>query len=148
LSQLNKSDFLHPIYIGKAVPKGWRQSRTSDSSIPKTSELSTRLRQHASSIKSASNLDINHFFCRFMILEADSSDMIGTLEAALIKKFRPLWNSALDGFGNHDPGSGRYEQAKSDWDVLHKGRIWAEKCKGHHNSLDAILGNVKNHFFR
>jgi hypothetical protein len=28
------------------------------------------------------------------------------------------------------PGKGRYEQAKSDWDVCHPGRAWAEKCQG------------------
>ena len=39
--------------------------------------------------------------------------MIGTIEAALIKLNQPLWNVAVDGFGNHDPGRGRYEQAKS-----------------------------------
>jgi hypothetical protein len=41
--------------------------------------------------------------------------MISTIEAALIKLNMPLWNTAVDGFGNHDPGSGRYQQAKSDW---------------------------------
>lgn len=81
-----------------------------------------------------------------MILDADSSDMISTLEASLIKKYRPLWNSSLDGFGNHDPGSGRYEQAKSDWDVLHNGRLWAEKCKGKHNPFEVILSNINSHF--
>lgn len=72
--------------------------------------------------------------------------MIGTIEAALIKLNKPLWNTAMDGFGNHDPGSGRYEQAKSDWDVIHKGRGWAEKCNGRHKSQDVILANIENHF--
>jgi len=148
LSSLNSSKLIHPIYIGKAVPKGWRQSRISAEAVTKSTELSTRLRQHASSIRSVSNLNLSHFYCRFMILEAYSSDMIGTLEAALIKRFRPLWNSSLDGFGNHDPGSGRYEQAKSDWDVLHAGRSWAEKCKGQHSSIEAIMNIIKVHFNR
>lgn len=59
-----------------------------------------------------------------------------------------FWNSSLDGFGNHDPGSGRYGQAKSDWDVIHEGRNWEEKCKGNHRSLDVIIENIKNHFKR
>jgi hypothetical protein len=33
----------------------------------------------------------------------------------------------LDGFGNHDPGRGRYDQQKSAWDVIHPGRQWAGK---------------------
>lgn len=71
--------------------------------------------------------------------------MISTIEAALIKLNRPLWNTALDGFGNHDPGSGRYEQAKSDWDVIHAGRLWAEKCKGHSKDASVILAHVERH---
>lgn len=57
----------------------------------------------------------------------------------------PLWNTVVDGFGNHDPGKGRYEQAKSDWDVIHPGRAWAEKCKGAHSSAATILARVDVH---
>jgi Eco29kI restriction endonuclease len=67
------------------------------------------------------------------------------VEAALIKLNRPLWNSVLDGFGNHDPGKGRYEQANSDWDVIHQGRAFAEKLKGIPTSKDMILANIAAH---
>ena len=33
-----------------------------------------------------------------------------------------LWNSLVDGFGNHDPGAGRYKGLRPRWDVLHPGR--------------------------
>jgi hypothetical protein len=65
----------------------------------------------------------------YMVLPI-SSDMIGTIEAALIRLNQPLWNVVVDGFGNHDPGRGCYEQAKSDWDVIHPGRPWADRCNG------------------
>ena len=78
-----------------------------------------------------------------MIFEGASSDMIGTLEAAVIKWKKPLWNSYLDGFGNHDPGRGRYEQAKSDWDVVHPGRLWAEKCKGKTPTRESLLKGIE-----
>lgn len=71
--------------------------------------------------------------------------MIGSIEAALIKINKPLWNTALDGFGNHDPGSGRYKQAKSDWDLIHPGRSWAEKCTGRPHSKTTVLANIANH---
>jgi hypothetical protein len=71
--------------------------------------------------------------------------MTGTIEAALIKLNRPLWNIALDGFGNHDPGSGRYEQARSDWDVIHPGRIWALKCSGSPRKQKEIIENINQH---
>jgi len=48
--------------------------------------------------------------------------------AELVKDAIRFFNgTALDGFGNHDPGKGRYEQAKSDWDIIHPGRVWAER---------------------
>lgn len=72
--------------------------------------------------------------------------MISTIEAALIKLNRPLWNTVVDGFGNHDPGSGRYEQAKSAWDVLHTGRGWANKCNGAHQEKGTIVTRVLRHF--
>ena len=74
-----------------------------------------------------------------MIFEDESSDMISTIEAALIKLSQPLWNVALDGFGNHDPGKGRYEQAKSDWDVIHPGRVWVSVVMVHHNLKVSLL---------
>jgi len=50
-------------------------------------------------------------------------------ESLLIEKTRPLWNIVLDGFGNHDPGSGRYNQQQSAWDIIHPGRKWAKKLQ-------------------
>ena len=79
------------------------------------------------------------------VYKRQGSDMISTVEAGLIKLNRPLWNTAVDGFGNHDPGKGRYEQARSGWDVIHPGRKWAEKCKGVHKIKTAILRKIKNH---
>ena len=48
-------------------------------------------------------------------------------ETAAISMHQPLWNTLIDGFGNHDPGKGRYEQMRSKWDTLHPGRPWAER---------------------
>lgn len=119
-----------PIYTGKAVPKGWRQGRASLSVSSKRYELYNRLREHGLSLQAGAGLEVQDFSCRFLILEGRESDLIGTLEAAIIRKYQPLWNTSIDGFGNHDPGRGRYQEAKSDWDVCHPGRSWAEKCQG------------------
>lgn len=143
--ELNRLSYSFPIYVGKAVPRGWRQARVSDSLESQSRELYGRLREHSRSIKLGGGINLSDFMCRFVIFEDEGSDMIGTIEAALIKLNRPLWNTALDGFGNHDPGSGRYEQAKSDWDVIHPGRPWAEKCAGVSAERGRILQNIKNH---
>ena len=143
--ELNRLAYSHPIYVGKAVPKGWRQSRTADAQAPNSRELVSRLRQHSRSIGLGAGVELSDFMCRFMIFEDAGSDMIGTIEAALIKLHKPLWNSALDGFGNHDPGSGRYNQAKSDWDVVHVGREWASRCQGEHKPLKTIMSKIYTH---
>ena len=130
LSQKNRIEFSMPIYVGKAVPRGWRQARTENQADKNTYELNGRLNEHARGIEQAKNLNSKDFHCRFMILESAASSLIGTVEAALIRQYKPIWNTQIDGFGNHDPGKGRYNQAKSEWDTLHPGRPWADKCLG------------------
>lgn len=144
-AELNRLSYSYPIYVGKAVPKGWRQSRLSDNQLNQSRELISRLREHSRSITLGADLSLVDFMCRFVIFEEEGSDMISTIEAALIKLNKPLWNTAVDGFGNHDPGSGRYEQAKSDWDVIHEGRVWANKCNGAHTERSAIVSNIHLH---
>ena len=147
-AELNRLSYDFPIYVGKAVPSGWRQSRTTHSEDKQTSELWSRIKQHGNSIDIVKNLSCSDFSCRFMIFEDSSSDMIGTIEAALIKWKTPLWNSLLDGFGNHDPGNGRYEQAKSDWDVVHPGRLWANKCKGKTPTQKEIVARIESQLMK
>mgnify|MGYP002626878385 FL=1 len=142
LYELNRLNFVQPIYVGKAVPRGWRQARVQEAS----NELFSRLADHCNSINQASNLEIEDFRCRFMILEEASVDMIGTVEAALIRQYTPIWNSCIDGFGNHDPGSGRYDQAKSDWDILHPGRKWATRLRGIHPTENEIIAKAEKYY--
>ena len=126
LYEANRISFEQPIYVGKAVPRGWRQARLQEAS----NELYSRLNDHENSIMHAKNLRLDDFRCCFMILEDAAADMIGTVEASLIRQYKPIWNSCIDGFGNHDPGSGRYDQAKSDWDILHPGKGVGRQAKG------------------
>jgi len=144
-AEVNRLSYDYPIYVGKAVPKGWRQSRNHDKADSQSNELFNRLREHSRSISACSDLNLDHFMCRFVIFEEEGSDMISTIEASLIKINRPLWNTALDGFGNHDPGSGRYEQAKSDWDVIHSGRSWADRLNGTPKQQEAIMSRIVKH---
>lgn len=144
-AQANRLEYKYPIYVGKAVPKGWRQSRISHDLKSSSTELYSRIREHSRNIDKVASLNIKDFSCRFVIFEAEGSDMIGTIEAALIKLNQPLWNSALDGFGNHTPGQGRFNQAKSDWDVIHPGREWADKCLGIPRDEVVILERIMKH---
>ncbi len=118
----NGGKFMLPIYVGKAVPAGARVGAGTD--VPAGRVLFKRLKEHADSIQSATNLAIEDFFCRFLVVD-DIWIPLG--ESLIISRFTPLWNSLIDGFGNHNPGKGRHAGMRPRWDVLHPGRRWAEQ---------------------
>jgi hypothetical protein len=132
--------FNAPIYIGKAVPKGARKGGDLEANPGKV--LFSHLMQHARSIGEASNLSIDDFHCRYLIVD-DIWIPLG--ESLLIAKFDPLWNKLIDGFGNHDPGKGRHAGLRPRWDVLHPGRSWAELCQPRNETADQIIREAKNY---
>lgn len=139
LSILNQGDDPQvPIYVGKAIPEGGRVGATIDP-LP-TKALSRRLREHAESIKAVSNLKIEDFVCRFLVVD-DIWIPLG--ESLLIAKFSPLWNMSVAGFGNHDPGNGRYQGAMPRWDVVHPGRGWAARCQPRKETVDHIVSEIE-----
>jgi hypothetical protein len=143
LAESNRENCIKPIYVGKAVPRGWRTGRVVEA---EEKDLSRRLREHSSSINLATNLRLEDFRCRFMILGGNESNLITTVEAALIRIYLPLWNATVDGFGNHDPGGGRHNQSPSEWDILHPGRPWVQRLTGIPSRLEEIVRKVQGHF--
>jgi hypothetical protein len=130
-----------PIYVGKADPPGRRQggkaAKQTDAPV-----LNSRLREHAETIEDAENLALGDFCCRWLVLEPV---WIQLTEQVLIGQYRPLWNAVVDGFGNHDPGSGRRNQKRSKWDTLHPGREWATLQADRDETADVIIANVRIH---
>ena len=120
-----ENQFQCPIYVGKAVPAGARKGGLG-LDVDHGQALQKRLAEHGDSISAAGNLDIDHFFCRFLVVD---DIWIPLTESLLIERFQPVWNRVLDGFGNHDPGSGRYNGMMPQWDCLHSGRAWATRLK-------------------
>ena len=101
ISARNKNGrFEAPIYVGEAVPPGSRKGRMGLDDKPNRS-LSSRLRQHAGSIGKSANLNIEDFYCRYLIVD---EIWISLGEALLIARYSPIWNHLIDGFGNHTPG--------------------------------------------
>lgn len=135
--------FQVPIYVGKAIPSGARKGGGAGD-VSASRALFNRLAEHAESIELAGNLELADFHCRYLVAE-DIWIPLG--ESLLIAKFSPLWNSLIDGFGNHDPGNGRYEGLRPRWDVLHPGRVWAAKCKERPEAAKAIARDVET-FYR
>lgn len=114
-----------PIYVGKAVSQGGRKGLVDVSQ--ETSALWDRLHEHRSSIEQAHDLDAKDFLVRFLVAV---EVFVPLAERVMIKQMKPVWNLIVDGFGNHDPGSGRRTQARPPWDDLHPGRWWS-----HHRNM-------------
>lgn len=140
IARRNKRAKTAPIYVGKAVPAGARKGGGAGAVGGKP--LFNRLSEHADSIRSVESLDIEDFTCRFLVVD-DIWIPLG--ESLLIARYSPVWNSLIDGFGNHDPGSGRYNGMRPRWDVLHPGRAWAARCRERSETSTDIARDVETY---
>ena len=136
----SEGEYKAPIYVGKAVPPGARKGNFGLEEADPGRALHNRLSEHAESVKEAENLNLEDFFCRFLVVD-DIWIPLG--ESLLIAKFSPIWNKLVDGFGNHDPGKGRYNQMRSKWDTIHPGRAWASKCAEGPDTIEQIYAAIK-----
>jgi hypothetical protein len=114
-----------PIYVGQAVYSGVRkggdvalEDDDAEDDRPGT-PLCTRLRGDLRSIESASTLDVRRFRFRFLCVR---SVWIPFAEQSLIRRFKPVWNLCIDGFGSNVVGGRRLTGARSWWGTLHPGR--------------------------
>lgn len=130
-----------PIYVGKAVPAGARKGKVLPDPT-KSKALFNRLQEHAESIQATDTLSIDDFTCRYLVVD---EIWIPLGESLMIAKFSPLWNLVVEGFGNHDPGAGRYNGLRPRWDTLHPGRSWALKCKVREETQAEIAREVTSH---
>ncbi len=135
--------FTKPIYIGKAIPKGGRKGGLSVDVAATGRALSDRLKQHAASIDEAGNIELADFHVRHLVVD-DIWIPLG--ENMLIETFKPVWNRAIDGFGNKDPGNRRATQYRSPWDVLHPGRKFAEKLADSPATTAFLLQRIEDYF--
>jgi hypothetical protein len=140
IAERNRNNrYAWPIYVGKAIPAGARRGNVGVGARPGR-VLYNRLAEHAESVRQASNLKIEDFACRYLVVD-DIWIPLG--ESLLIQQFAPIWNIHLDGFGNHDPGSGRYNQQRSSWDMIHPGREWATRCRENDRSEAEIVAALQ-----
>lgn len=135
-SRLVETHPASPIYVGKAVPSGARKGGRQTLS---GRELYQRLTQHSKSIDQAENVQLEDFTCRYLVVVPV---WITLAERFLVEHFQPVWNVAIDGFGNHDPGAGRRAMKRPLWDILHPGRPWAARLNAE-VSFDEVLGKLK-----
>ncbi len=122
-----------PIYVGKAVPKGARKGVSKMN--PQDPALFERIKEHVESIDSVPSLSLEDFVCRYLTVVPV---WVSLTERFLVSHYQPVWNSCIEGFGNHDPGKGRHKQKVSWWDTLHPGRHWAQKLTQDRTEQEAL----------
>jgi len=146
LAAANAEEPRWPIYIGKAIPSGGRKGASLAASA-RGRALYNRLADHRDSIRDvergSGSLAVDDFTVRYLTVD-DIWIPLG--ESLLIARFRPVWNIALDGFGNHDPGKGRYNGLRPLWDHLHEGRGWAIKCASRSETIDEVTARIAAYF--
>jgi hypothetical protein len=134
-----------PIYVGRAKGAGARKGAGCAVGAKLGGELFGRLSQHRASLEQVTNLALDDFRARFLVVD---EIWIPLGEQLLLRKYRPLWNVVVDGFGNHDPGRGRYEGRRPLWDELHPGRPWAVRCSPAAKTAEEIVSAVEQHIAR
>ena len=77
-------------------------------------------------MQQAENLRLEDFRCRYLVVVPV---WIGLAERFLIEHYRPVWNTLIGSFENHDPGAGRKDMKRPRWDILRPGRGWAKRLK-------------------
>jgi hypothetical protein len=142
-AQDTKDMMAKPIYIGKAIPKGGRKGGFTNEASALGHALLERLKQHAASIQQVQNLDLGDFYVRYLLVD-DIWIPLG--ENMLIQTFQPVWNRAIDGFGNKDPGRRRATQFNSPWDVLHPGREFTAKLAQSPVTAEFLMKRIEDYF--
>jgi len=131
-----------PIYIGKADPSRPGAGTPEEQGLT----LSRRLTDHVKSITLATNLDLNDFDCRYLVV---TSAWQNTAEAYLIDRFKPIWNAEVDicfGFGKHGDLYTTRGNKRSPWDTIHSGRPWAEKSPPYDLTAEQIIAKIVQHY--
>jgi len=136
-----------PLYVGKAAPA----KPNAETPEAQGLRLSARLGDHQKSLRSADNLLLEDFECRFLVVK---SAWQNTAETYLIEHFQPIWNNEIGicfGFGKHGDNSRTRKNKRSPWDTLHPGRSWTMTEDTVPNQLSAkqitkkVLAHYKAH---
>lgn len=132
----------HPIYVGKADP----DNPAAKDAIKQGTRLSSRLREHAKSIRKArTTLNIEDFECRFLIVQTGFQK---SAEDYLINFFKPIWNSETKicfGLGKHGDSADTRGNKRSPWDTLHPGRAWADSTMENQKVPELIFKQINSH---
>jgi len=93
-NKVNRMGYNVPIYVGKAVPKGWRQSRTEEiDDLPINEQVELWLRL----IKSSIGLRATDFRIRALGSNVVDAGLAHAMHLLMVYAYQPLWNRVFDG---------------------------------------------------
>ncbi len=122
--EINRLAYKVPIYVGKAVPSGRRQSRQLDgSSTDKGTYLCSHLSQHARSIEQGEGLSLSDFACRVLPLSASEQPLANRIVEFMVALYKPLWNTIVRGFSRPHFTDYAGHKIHSNWEVIHNGNL-------------------------
>ncbi len=131
-----------PIYVGRAKDPGARQGISPFEPVTEPL-LYGRVQEHKRSIQAVETSKTAHIALTLDDFKARALVClplwVPLAEAMALRLDRPLWNSALSGFGIHAPGGGREEQRRSQWDQMHAGRGFAKRLPENDLSAEALV---------
>lgn len=134
------------LYIGKAEAESARKGEPNQASSLVTEQIGkklyNRVKNHRKSIGDARNLDVSDFHVRMLTV---APTWIPLAEVVSIRLHKPVWNSLVDGLGNHAPGSGRDKGVRPRWDTLHPGRKWAVDLPDRGETAEQISQDIRSY---
>lgn len=145
-SELGEFNRMHdcrlPIYVGRAKDPGARKGISPFEPVIEPL-LFQRVQEHKRNIRNVETSSTAHIALKLDDFRARALVClplwVPLAEAMALRLDRPLWNSALSGFGIHAPGSGREEQRRSQWDQMHAGRTFAKRLPENNLSAEALV---------
>ena len=129
--EINRLEYKVPIYVGKAVPPGWRQSRQLDGSADKSTPLYSRLCQHSHSIEQGKGLSLSDFACRVLPFSASEQTLATKIVDFMVTLYKPLWNTIVRGFSRPHFTDYAGQTIHSNWEVMHNGKLQATNERTH-----------------
>ena len=121
--EINRLEYKVPIYVGKAVPPGWRQSRQLDGTADKSTSLYSRLCKHSHSIEQGKGLSLSDFACRFLHLSTSEQTLATKITDFMVALYKPLWNTIIRGFSRCNFTNSTEQTYHTNWDVMHNGKL-------------------------
>ena len=128
-NKVNRMGYNVPIYVGKAVPKGWREENPEAfCSLP----IKNQILFWQGEIEKTIGVSANDFHCRISQIDEQSLTLIDGMYDTLIDAFHPVWNAVFCSCINKNDVALR-------WKMIHSIRFCSRADKASQEELKRLL---------